>query len=80
MLLSDFQKKEVINIRNCQKIGNVVDIEFDECSGQICKLIISEGFRLCRLFDAHSDIVICYRDIKQIGPDIILVDLGCKPS
>lgn len=75
MLFSDFQKKEVINIRNCQKIGNVVDLEFDECTGQICKIIISEGFCLFRLFENHSDIVICYRDIKQIGPDIILVDL-----
>ena len=69
MLFSCFQKKEVINIRNCQKIGNVVDMEFDECTGQI---------HFCRLFEGSSDIIICYKDIKQIGPDIILVDLCCS--
>ncbi len=78
MLFSDFQKKEVVNVRNCQKIGNVVDLEFDECSGQIHKIVISEGFRLCRLFEGHADIVVSYRDIQQIGPDIILVNLCCK--
>ena len=78
MLFSCFQKKEVINIRNCQKIGNVVDMEFDECTGQIQKIVISEGFHFCRLFEGNSDIVICYRDIKQIGPYIILVDLCCN--
>ena len=79
MLFSCFQKKEVINIRNCQKIGNVVDMEFDECTGQIHKIVISEGFHFCRLFEGNSAIVICYKDIKQIGPDIILVDLCCGP-
>lgn len=78
MLFSELQKKEVINIRNCQKIGNVVDLEFDECTGQIHKLIISEGFHFCRFFEGHADIIISFRDIRQIGPDIILVDLGCK--
>jgi len=78
MLLSIFQKKQVINVRNCKKIGHVVDIEFDECTGQIHKLIISEGFHFRRLLEGCSDIVICYKDIKQIGPDIILVDLCCR--
>lgn len=75
MLFSDFRRKEVINIRDCKKIGNVEDMEFDECTGQIHKLFISGGFHLCSLFSCPTDIVICYKDIKQIGPDIILVDL-----
>ena len=54
------------------------DIEFDECTGQIHKIVISEGFHFCRFFEGSSDIVICYKDIKQIGPDIILVDLCCS--
>ena len=53
-------------------------MEFDECTGQIHKIIISQGFHFCRLFEGSSDIIICYKDIKQIGPDIILVDLCCS--
>ena len=29
MLFSDFKKKEVINLKNCQKLGRVTDFEFD---------------------------------------------------
>lgn len=78
MLFSQFQKKEVINIQTCKKIGNVSDIEFDHCTGQIHKLFISKGFQICNLFCPTGDIVICYNDIKQIGPDIILVDICSK--
>ena len=40
MLFSELKKKEVINLKNCQKLGRVSDFEFDECTGQIFKLII----------------------------------------
>ncbi len=69
MLFSEFKKKEVINLKNCQKLGRVADFEFDECTGQI--------YKLYGLFCNDPDYVICYKDIKQIGPDIIIVDI-CK--
>jgi len=77
MLFSDFKKKEVINLKNCQKLGRVTDFEFDECTGQIYKLIVSGNNKLYSLFCSDPDYVICYKDIKQIGPDIIIVDI-CK--
>ena len=78
MLFSDFKKKEVINLKDCQKLGRVVDFEFDECTGQIFKLIVSDNNKLYGLFCKDSDYVICYKDIKQIGPDIIIVDICRK--
>lgn len=77
MLFSDFKKKEVINLKNCQKLGRVTDFEFDECTGQIFKLIVGGSNKLCGLLGGEPDLVICYKDIKQIGPDIIIVDI-CK--
>lgn len=77
MLFSEWKKKEVINLKNCQRLGKVCDLEFDECTGQICKIIIPGDNKLCSLFCSEPDYVICYRDIKQIGPDIIIVDI-CK--
>lgn len=80
MLYSDFRKKEVINIKDCQRLGRVTDFEFDECSGQICKIIVSGCCGFLDWFNCEPDCTIPYCDIKQVGPDIILVDVKgqCK--
>lgn len=75
MLFSEFSCKEVINIRDCKKLGKVGDFEFDHCTGQIQKLIVSSGNKLGNFFGCDDRYVICYKDIRQIGPDIILVDI-----
>lgn len=75
MLYSEFKKKEVINIKDCQRLGRVTDFEFDECSGQICKIIVSGGSSFFDWFNCEPDYTIPYCDIKQVGPDIILVDV-----
>ena len=51
-----------------------MDFEFDECSGQIKKLIVPSCSMFSLCFHCEPDYEICYKDIKQIGPDIILVD------
>ena len=76
MTFSDLRAKEVINIRDCKKLGHVNDLEFDECTGQIRKLIIPPKGKWFCFTGGECDIVICYHDIKQIGPDIILVDIN----
>lgn len=75
MLYSEFQKKDVINIRDCKNLGHVTDLEFDKCTGQICKIIVKGCNKLSNIFCCDPEVVICFRDIKQIGPDIILVDV-----
>ncbi len=80
MLYSEFRTKEVINIKDCKRLGRVTDFEFDECSGQICKIIVSGGSSFFDWFKCEPDYTIPYHDIKQVGPDIILVDVkdGCR--
>lgn len=75
MLYSELREKDVINIKDCKKIGKVCDLEFDICSGQVCTLIVGGNNLWCNLFHCEPDCFICYKDIKQIGPDIILVDI-----
>ncbi len=77
MTYSDFKKKDVINIRDCKKLGRVCDLEFDECKGCIRKIMVRCDFGLMNLLNCDPDVIICYNDIKQIGPDIILVDINC---
>lgn len=75
MLLSELKKKEVINLKDCNILGHVTDLEFDPCSGCIQKLIITDKGAICSLFQCNQDYVICFKQIKQIGPDIIIVEL-----
>ena len=43
MLFSELKCKDVINVRDCKKLGHVCDLEFDECSGCICKIMVPGG-------------------------------------
>lgn len=75
MLFSEFCEKEVINIKDCRKLGHVVDLEFDSCKGCICKIIVKSRFSFCNFFCDSAGICISFCDIKQIGPEVILVDI-----
>lgn len=75
MLFSEFKSKEVINIRDCKRLGKVVDFDFDHCNGCIHKIIVPKCNNIWSYFKSEPDYVIPYKDIKQIGPDIILVDI-----
>ena len=35
MLFSELKCKDVVNLRDCRKMGHVIDFEFDECTGCI---------------------------------------------
>lgn len=76
MLFSELKCKEVINIRDCRKLGRVQDLEFNPCTGCIEKIYIPAcGGKFGLFFQTEPDYIICFQEIKQIGPDIILVDV-----
>lgn len=76
--LSELRCKEVINECSCKRLGFIEDIEFDEKCGQICKVIIPGQNRCFGIFGKDEEYVIPYRCIKQIGPDIVLVEVDEK--
>ncbi len=71
----ELREKEVINIRDCKRLGYVVDLVIDTVSGEVCQIIIPGQGKLCGLFGSCKEYVIGWKCIKQIGPDIILVDV-----
>ena len=75
MLFSELKRKEVINLKDCNKLGHVTDLEFDQCSGCIHKLYVSNRSSLIPFVRCEQEYTICYKDIKQMGPDVIIVDL-----
>lgn len=74
MRLCEMREKDVINICTCKKIGCVVDLEFDRKCCQVTALIVSQGIHFFNLF-SNDELVIPWCHIKQIGPDVILVEL-----
>ena len=40
MRYSELKCKDVINLRDCRKLGRIGDLEFDECSGRICSVTV----------------------------------------
>lgn len=68
MLYSELRKKEVINMRDCRKLGHVTDVDFDECNGCIKRIKVSEKwscvcFFPCSLLGGEPDHVICFHEI-----------------
>lgn len=66
---------EVINLSTCHKLGYVSNFLFDCHSGTIQSLIVPGPCKFFGLLPGSSEYVIPYCRIKQIGCDIILVDI-----
>lgn len=75
MLFSELVDKEVISIRDCKILGRIDDLEFDCKRGCIEKVYIPAKGKWCNMFQSAPEYTVCFCDIKQIGPDVILVDV-----
>jgi len=71
----ELRKKEVISTKDCRRLGHVCDLEIDECKGCICKIVVPGCKGLWAMLTDDSVIEIPYNCIRQIGPDLILVDI-----
>ncbi len=75
MTFLDLKQKEVINCKDCKRIGCVADLEIDPCDGRICSLIVPAPVRFFSIFGKCIRYCIRFCDVVRIGPDIILVDV-----
>ena len=75
---SDFRVKEVINIRDGRRLGNIVDMEFNLSEGRITAIIVPGSSKWMGLIKNGDDIVIPWERIKKIGDDVILVDIEAR--
>ena len=73
MNLSDFQNKDVINVKNGKKIGNIIDCKIEPISGQIESFVIVP-FKGVFSFKGNGKIEIDFKDIERIGEDVILIN------
>ncbi len=75
MTFLDLKQKEVINCKDCKRIGCVADIEINPSTGQICALIVPAPIRFFSCFSKTEKYWISFEHVVRIGPDIILVDV-----
>lgn len=80
MRFFDCKSKEVINIGDCKRLGYVSDIEFCPKTGCIEAFIIPGPPKYLGCLGREKDYIIPFDCVKQIGPDIILVDIDTKRS
>lgn len=72
---SELKCKEVINIHDGARLGNVYDLELDLCTGTVLSIMVPGESRMLGLIKCKDGIVIPFCEIKKIGEDVILVEL-----
>ena len=73
--ISDFQTKDVINIVDGKKLGQISDLELDLRQGRIESIVVPGQSKFFGLFGGGADMVIPWRNIVKIGLDVVLVKL-----
>lgn len=71
--ISDFQVKDVVNVGDGKKLGNIGDIDINLSTGKIDAVIVSGAGKVLGFFGKDEDIVIPWKNILKIGEDVILV-------
>lgn len=78
MRICELRQKEVINERDCQKLGFVCDVEIDICTGRIIKIIVPGPCKIWGIVGRDTEYIIDFSCIKQIGNDVILVNVDVE--
>lgn len=73
MRLSDLQSKDIVNVQDGKKIGNIVDIKINE-QGDMEGLVVERTKFLISMFSSRNEIEIKWSQIEKIGEDVILVN------
>ncbi|MDQ0155931.1 YlmC/YmxH family sporulation protein [Robertmurraya andreesenii] len=71
--ISEFQMKDVINISDGKKLGNISDVDINLKSGKIEAIIIAGTGKVLGLFGRDEEVTISWKNILKVGEDVILV-------
>lgn len=73
---SDLKLKEVINVNDGKRMGNITDIEIDVDTGRLTAIVVPGLGKFLGIFGRNEDVVIPWDKINKIGMDVILVETG----
>ncbi len=74
MRLSDLQNKDIVNIDDGKKIGNIIDVVIDK-EGNMQSLIVQKSKFITNIFSNKDEIEVRWKQIEKIGEDVILVSM-----
>lgn len=74
MRLSELAKKDVININDGSKIGNITDILIDD-KGYVLSLVVDKSNFSFSFFTTKDEMLIDFNNIEKIGEDVIIVKI-----
>lgn len=77
---SDLRAKDVINVADGRKLGNLYDLDIDVETGRVRSLILPSGGRPGWFRGRERDIEVPWQDIVKVGVDVILVELAGSVS
>lgn len=80
MRMCDLKNKEVINCRDGERLGYICDLEIDVHTGIVTRLIVPGPCKIWGILGRDQEYVIDYTCIKQIGADVILVDIDAEKA
>ena len=75
MRFCELKQKEVINVKDCRRLGFVGDIDFDMKTGKLLAIIVPGPGCVWGFLGREKEFTIPFCDICQVGDDIILVEL-----
>lgn len=75
MRLSDLQHKDVVNMVDGKRIGNIIDVSLESSTGKMESLIVEKSKFLISMFSSKDEIEIRWEQIEKIGEDVILVKM-----
>ena len=75
---TQLQCKEVICIRNGQRLGFIGDILVEVPEGRVSAIVVPGPCRFFGVIGRRDDYIIPWNCIRKIGPDIVLVET--KPT
>lgn len=76
----ELRAKEVVNVCDGKRLGNIIDLVFDSRSGVVTGIVVPFGRGLFSILKSNQDIFIPYNRIIKIGKDVILVELTPNPQ
>lgn len=71
--ITDFQIKDVVNVSDGRRLGNISDVEINLQNGKIEKIILSSSGKILWFLGKDKELEIPWSNIVKIGKDVILV-------
>ena len=70
--------KEVVNVCDGRRLGHIVDIVFDLCSGRVIGFVLPGEKQGWNLFKNSNQLFLPFGCIVRIGEDTILVEIPAQ--